>query len=112
MSPVVIEDIAAKADIRGFLIRPGDRCKNAQATRIDICRKALGRQLSGHFGDVFSVNRVFGCFTLDHKGLLECGFVLCRVDKIEFMHAPQYILLTQGGSLRINHRIERGGRFR
>jgi hypothetical protein len=76
---VVVEHIAPEARVRGLLIVLADGGVDLQACAVHVFGKTIRGDLSGHFGNVFGMNREHVGLALDHQCLFRRLFMLLGV---------------------------------
>ena len=109
---IVVKNVTPKAGVGGFLIVPTDRRVDLQPTAINIIRETIGGDLPGHLGNVFGMDWENVGLTLHDQRLSRSLLMLFSIYETELVHSPQYILLPQTRTLRVNNRIEGRRRFR
>ena len=106
MTTFIIQNAAANSGISRILMRADQGGINIQTTRIGLIIPGFDGNLTRHFGDIFGTNLRFAMAWAQFQGFFDCGSELFCTDVVKILHASQDILLPQGGTLGVAHRVD------
>ena len=112
MTSIVSDNTTTDSGIRCKLVLADNRRVYPKPARVRFVPEPLVHHLTDHFGHVVGVHGRLGAFAARRHHMFLGPRELGSVDIAEFAHPPQYILLAQPGTLRVDHRIEARRRLR